>query len=146
MNPPREIALVQYGHLKMLWIFVSSIFLIQRLRNPYGVFHIFSFKLFNTPFGLRFFFFPRFIYLFVITSPLGLLVAVQPATFPGGGWEKGHRGDQCNKLQSAKMKINDSLTQPSVRSGLECRQASHRETTNTLFKFLPATIRSSVLT
>lgn len=40
-------------------------------------------------------------------------------TFPGGVREKELREDQCNKLQSADMMINDSLIQPSVGSELE---------------------------
>lgn len=62
MNPLGEKALVQYGHLKMLWIFVSSIFLIQRVRKPSGVLLILSFKLLTC--CLCFFlFFSLFIYL-----------------------------------------------------------------------------------
>lgn len=83
MNPPGEIALVQYGHLKMLWIFVSSIFLIQRLRKPFGISSSYPSSFWHAVCPRFFFFFFWFIYLFVIILPLGLLPSVRPATFSG---------------------------------------------------------------
>lgn len=106
MNPWGKIALVQYGHLKMLWIFVSSIFLIQRLRNPIGICSSYP-PAFYTLFAPGFFFFfgGGLIYLFVIILPLGLLPSVRSAIFSEEGERKDSDGTITTNSKVQKWRL-----------------------------------------
>ncbi len=82
-------------------------FLIQRVRGPFGI-PTSHFPCFYTLFAQGFF---SFYFL-----PLSLQQAMLLVTFLTGG------GEHHNKSQSSEMKINDCLTQQSLKSGLNRTQ------------------------
>lgn len=62
---------------------------------------------------------PRSVFFLLLFLPLGLRPAVLLATLSAADERSEIRGDRHNKSQSAEMKINDRLTQPSLKSGFE---------------------------